>query len=281
LGCCYESGIGVDEDKKIAVEWFRKAAEQKFAPAEYYLGYCYESGIGVDEDKKIAVDWFRKAAEQGSAESQFALYLFYYRGEGVAKDRKEAYKWCQKAADQGYERAVYYSKGVRRFYTWSQAIDTNWKSQSIFLSIFIWPVPVLVLWVIFFWTLYNPDSSPLLIYTLGPLFYKIGFFFNKPKFLFLGATLVLVSSLIFIFLLLCNFVFGLGLVVWLALLSLTIQSIYTSVIAISKSLHLNDDLIKYTLVIFLLAFLPYLYVCYNCPSAVLPSKNTNSNVSAP
>ena len=44
--------------------------------------------------------WYRKAAEQGDAKAQFNLALRYYKGEGVTQDYAEAAKWYRKAAEQ-------------------------------------------------------------------------------------------------------------------------------------------------------------------------------------
>ena len=45
-----------------------------------------------------AVKWYRKAAEQGHAEAQFNLGCCYANGQGVAKDKVEAYAWFSMAA---------------------------------------------------------------------------------------------------------------------------------------------------------------------------------------
>ena len=69
-----------------AVKWFRKAAEQNYAEAQYILGVCYEQGEGVAKDQVEAVKWYRKAAEQNDAEAQYNLGICYERGDGVAED---------------------------------------------------------------------------------------------------------------------------------------------------------------------------------------------------
>ncbi len=76
------------------MKWYRKAAEQNYAEAQYNLGVCYANGEGVTKDDVEAVKWYRKAAEQNYAEAQYILGVCYYIGEGVAKDYVEAYKWC-------------------------------------------------------------------------------------------------------------------------------------------------------------------------------------------
>jgi TPR repeat protein len=52
-----------------------------------------------------AVKWFRKAAEQNDARAQYNLSFCYATGTGVAKDHCEAYKWRLLAARQGQEDA--------------------------------------------------------------------------------------------------------------------------------------------------------------------------------
>ena len=61
----YENGIGVKKDNDEAVKWYREAAEQGHADAQYNLGYMYEKGLGVKKDKAEAEKWFRKARGQG------------------------------------------------------------------------------------------------------------------------------------------------------------------------------------------------------------------------
>ena len=101
LGVCYEKGIGVDQDYTEAVDWYRMAAEQGDAIAQCNLGLCYKNGIGVDQDYTEAVDWYRMAAEQGDAIAQYNLGDCYVNGIGVDQDYVEAVKWYRLAAEQG------------------------------------------------------------------------------------------------------------------------------------------------------------------------------------
>lgn len=52
-----------------------------------------------------AVKWYRKAAEQNYAAAQYNLGVCYSNGEGVTKDYVEAYKWRLLAVGQGDENA--------------------------------------------------------------------------------------------------------------------------------------------------------------------------------
>ncbi len=101
LGCMYNLGEGVREDDSEAVKWYRKAAEQGNSWAQYILGNMYYDGEGVEKDKSEAVKWYRKAAEQGNAVAQNWLGFMYYNGDGVRQDKSEAVKWYRKAAEQG------------------------------------------------------------------------------------------------------------------------------------------------------------------------------------
>jgi S1-C subfamily serine protease len=52
-----------------------------------------------------AVKWYRKAAEQNDAPAQYLLGRSYAEGQGVPKDYVEAYRWCLLASAKGYEDA--------------------------------------------------------------------------------------------------------------------------------------------------------------------------------
>ncbi len=61
----YDNGEGVPQDYAEAVKWYRLAAEQGDASAQYNLGIMYINGKGVPQDYAEAVKWYRLAAEQG------------------------------------------------------------------------------------------------------------------------------------------------------------------------------------------------------------------------
>ena len=73
----YEYGNGVPEDDEEAVRWYRLAAEQGHASAQYNLGVMYHEGHGVPEDNAEAVRWYRLSVEQGFAAAQHTLGLMY------------------------------------------------------------------------------------------------------------------------------------------------------------------------------------------------------------
>jgi hypothetical protein len=66
----------------------------------------YYSGVGVAKDAKEALIWYRKAAEQRDAVAQFEIGKLYGKGEGVARDDKVAYAWFTIAWENGEPRAA-------------------------------------------------------------------------------------------------------------------------------------------------------------------------------
>ena len=88
-------------------DWIRKAALQRFAPAEHHLGQVYEFGFGVQQDDRLALEWYRKAAADGSVPAHRAVGEFYLKGRGVPADGAEAARWFRRAADGDDLRAHY------------------------------------------------------------------------------------------------------------------------------------------------------------------------------
>lgn len=61
--------------------------------AQYYLGMMYMKGQGVEQDYKLASEWFRKASEKSIPQAQYKLGDLYLKGRGVPKDYEFAYVW--------------------------------------------------------------------------------------------------------------------------------------------------------------------------------------------
>ena len=71
-GLCYHGGQGVRQDYAKAAVWYRKAAEQGNAGAQYMLGEMYCWGQGVERSLQLAAKWYLKSAEQGNADAECA-----------------------------------------------------------------------------------------------------------------------------------------------------------------------------------------------------------------
>ena len=135
---------GVSQDKAEAVKWYRRAAEQGIAKAQFNLGVMYakarafprqggggqmvsprrqnrgmpkaQYNLGVMYDHGVGnfarqgeierCKWYRRAAEQGIAEAQHNLGLMYDKlARAFHKTRRKRSKWYRRAAEQGIAQA--------------------------------------------------------------------------------------------------------------------------------------------------------------------------------
>jgi len=98
----YEHGTGVTTDYVQALDWYHKAADLGYAPAEFAVGVMTRAGRGIDMDEKGALVWFRRAADHGSAEAQVLLAADTLSGRATQDgkpDKIEALKWLLLGAD--------------------------------------------------------------------------------------------------------------------------------------------------------------------------------------
>ena len=84
-----------------AVKWYRLAADQGNADAQYALATMYDTGDGLPKDVVQAVKWYRLAADQGNADAQLSLGVMYDTGKGVPRDHVQAHKLFSLAGASG------------------------------------------------------------------------------------------------------------------------------------------------------------------------------------
>jgi TPR repeat protein len=70
------------------------------------MGVLLVRGSGLAKDPVEAAKWFRLAAEQDSAAAQFNLGLACAEGNGTDKNLVEAYQWFSLAAERGDPEAA-------------------------------------------------------------------------------------------------------------------------------------------------------------------------------
>ena len=108
LGVCYDDGEGVAKDQAEAVKWYRKAAEQNDAAAQYNLGVCYAKGARRGEGSGRGGE---VVSQSRRAESTPRLNTIWVSATPRAKAWRrievEAVKWYRKAAEQNYAKAQY------------------------------------------------------------------------------------------------------------------------------------------------------------------------------
>ena len=61
----FSAAGGIPQSDREAVGWYRKAAAQGLADAQYDLAYMIEGGRGVASSDPEALHWYRLAARQG------------------------------------------------------------------------------------------------------------------------------------------------------------------------------------------------------------------------
>ncbi|GEM10562.1 cell cycle inhibitor, Nif1 [Rhodotorula toruloides] len=96
MGQSYRFGLGVEKNKKMAVSYFKLAADLGDVDAQQDVAFCYSNGKGCEKDKTLAAHYYRLAIAQGA--SDFGLSWVYKEkylpgdggeGEGGKKGRKE------------------------------------------------------------------------------------------------------------------------------------------------------------------------------------------------
>lgn len=93
----YERGDG-----KTTLAELMPLAHRGKTDAQYYIGRLYYYGTkDVRKNYRISAKWFRHAAIQGHAAAQYKLGGMYFSGRGVAPDDNEAIKWWRLSGKQG------------------------------------------------------------------------------------------------------------------------------------------------------------------------------------
>jgi len=144
MGYLYSSGKGVRKSDRRAIGWWRKAADQGSADAEFNLGEFYALGLGVKRNDQEAIKWYRKAADQNEADAQYHLGLMYEGGNGVASDLVQAMHWYHLAAAQGLPDAVSKLDALDKSFTHKHAFSVgNHPDLGVDQALERWPKNIL------------------------------------------------------------------------------------------------------------------------------------------
>lgn len=102
---CYLHGYGIQEDRKLALEWLTKAAESGFAAAQYLLR---EHDDGWDDDYFDLFDMaLFMSAVQGDADAQCEIAQFYCGIVRGLLGHVRAAEWYTEAAVSGSAEAQF------------------------------------------------------------------------------------------------------------------------------------------------------------------------------
>lgn len=111
LATMYQYGMYVQKSNWSYMRYLRSSAGAGFAMAQTELGKLYLHGntnLGVSISPGLAVDYFKKAAEQNEGEALLQLGLCYKEGiGGLPKDFKKAFEYTKQSADAGCEQGMY------------------------------------------------------------------------------------------------------------------------------------------------------------------------------
>jgi len=113
LGRLYSEGKRVERDLAQTVNWWRSAADQGDAEAQYALGKHYES----EKNQPEALHWFHLAANQNYPSAFNDLGFAFLRGNGVKKDASEAFRYFRRGAEKGCSFAQW-NLGIMYFQGW-------------------------------------------------------------------------------------------------------------------------------------------------------------------
>ncbi|KAF9168383.1 hypothetical protein DFQ26_009006 [Actinomortierella ambigua] len=100
-----DGSSGATKNDQLAFKWYRRAADQGNADAQYQLGELLNLGRVAGRSHIGAIPWYFKAANQGHASAQTALGWAYQYGRGVEVNEIESDYWYLKAAMQGHTKA--------------------------------------------------------------------------------------------------------------------------------------------------------------------------------
>lgn len=102
MGKLYFSKL--DDDR--AARYFWEGATAGNATAQQHLGMFCKNGWGVQSpEPALAVEWFKKSAENGCALGMVSYAEMLFQGIGVERNDWEAVKWFEKASQLKVEHA--------------------------------------------------------------------------------------------------------------------------------------------------------------------------------
>jgi hypothetical protein len=117
----YEQG-----DYAAALAELRPLAQAGSAEAQYVLGTMYDLAMGVARDPARALEWYRKAARQRWSPAQYMLGLIYAVGQqGVPQDYVQAHMWLDIAAAQGVVEAARLRDRIKAQMTPAQVLEAQ------------------------------------------------------------------------------------------------------------------------------------------------------------
>jgi TPR repeat protein len=81
--------------------YFKKSADQGYAPTQYLYGLFLQHGSGVEMNQSAAVLFFKLSADQGYVQAQYHLAVLLLEKEPSESDSRPIAELLQQAAEAG------------------------------------------------------------------------------------------------------------------------------------------------------------------------------------
>lgn len=115
MGWVYQNGLGVGKNEVTALGYYQEAADLGLVIAWQDLGVFYQEGRGgLEAQPEVALEWFRKAANQGDDNAMASLGRAYALGLGTPRDIELAKLWYGRASATGNEQAARQLEALKR-----------------------------------------------------------------------------------------------------------------------------------------------------------------------
>ena len=102
LGFMYDHGYGTAPNPDKALEWWKRAAQQNNASAQYNVAtWYYRYQGGMEKNQKLVLEWFWKSAMQKHVPALLGLGTLLFNGWGDNLGRIQAVQLLQLAAMPG------------------------------------------------------------------------------------------------------------------------------------------------------------------------------------
>jgi len=99
MGKMYETDIDHQDDKSIAMEYFKKSCDQGNADGMYNAGRLYDNAKNKDSDR-YAFKYYKKASELGHTKAENAIACCYFNGIGTEQNCSIAVEYFRRAAEK-------------------------------------------------------------------------------------------------------------------------------------------------------------------------------------
>ena len=107
IGRIHFLGIGVPQDKAVALPYIKSAAEGGMRTSQRVLGTMFYKGVDIPQSYELSMQWLKKAAEQGDSNAMAKIGVLHLLGLGTEKNTNKGILWTWLGARKGDAAAQY------------------------------------------------------------------------------------------------------------------------------------------------------------------------------